>query len=381
MEWRDQNNSNRHANRWRSPGCVEDRTVKNWRTPAAASDRTHHDAPGAVSRYNRSVTAHQASAPWPRIDVAALLRQCTLKPAPPGADESTREALLKKLADEAGVRDSGGYGDWTLIPRIVPLPDAQRRWSRSAHCDGAAMLPVMRPNNGGSSLYFQLGVQRFRADSSLRGNRLSLFGGHRCHAGEDAPAVAAREFIEETLGCVGFTTAHTAALRGPHGASLLPFETRVRAELAERLRSGHHLMRLRLFYTRKAIPRFYDVFVVLIPWDPEAMPRFRAVRAALRGERGALYERLRRLRGTSRVCDTMGRIRPCFTEMDELTLWSGRQLRCAIANNHNTVFDFVGAALQCRADLAPILKQVLHMLEHMTSPQATWPPELVVSGL
>ena len=238
------------------------------------------------------------------------------------------------------------------------------------------MLPVMQPGETfADGLYFLLGLQRFRADSSLRGNRLSLFGGRRCHVGEDGPAIAAREWIEETLGCVGCNAHDAAALKEGRIETLLTHQQRTKVKLATRLRNHHYLFRVRLHYQRKGLARYYDVFVVLVPWAPQAPQRFARVHEMLRQERGGLYERLRRARGTDCVTDAMGHMRACYREMDELTIWSRRQLECAVVNNHTTVHDFLGGALQCRVNLPPILKEVLHILGHLQAPLGTWPCE------
>ena len=187
-----------------------------------------------------------------------------------------------QLHVESGcVFDDHGFGRWRVIvpPERSSLSKCQPPHSLTARawngfkCDGAGVLPVMQPP-GKTSTYFVLGKQTFRPHNPLCGGRWYFFGGRPEETDSDTATIAAREFLEETLGTVLWQDVVALA---PGGARVM----RSAGVLAQSLREQEFMLCIRLAYMRHGKPRFYDVFVVKVPWDPAIPLRFQKLRAAL----------------------------------------------------------------------------------------------------
>lgn len=159
-------------------------------------------------------------------------------------------------------------------PDLPPDPQAVERVLRGDHVPtpdysetiGAALLLFCRcPRTG--IVFFLLG--RERAMPVWHGSNLwSHFGGTR-HKSETPEECAAREFVEETMGCVRFFGA----------TDPLPLDPRADVErIARALAQGHYAYKY--VHTQHGAPR-YVVFVVHVPWDPDCVLRFRRIRSVL----------------------------------------------------------------------------------------------------
>jgi hypothetical protein len=264
--------------------------------------------------------------------------------------------LRQSLTAECGtVHDDGGFGTWQSVahpPGGTTVPKALTP-ARGRMCDGAGVLPIMQPP-GKTSTYFLLGRQTFRPTAPLHGGRWYLFGGRPSASDRDTAAIASREFLEETLGTVLWRP--TAELRAGHAAVL-----RQEEELAATLRDHEFIMCLRLLYVRDGQDRFYDVFVLKVPWDPHVPARFAKLRHGLHTHSGPVWQSA--YRAHHPALTATGRLKPAFAEVEEIGIWSRNQLRAAVAQHGGTLFNQFGEAAYCRTAFLPILATVLQQLD------------------
>lgn len=125
---------------------------------------------------------------------------------------------------------------------------------------GASVLPVMLDPLYGT-LYFLLAKERYHTSWPDGSCLWSDFGG-RQESGEDAVDVAAREFMEESLGTVQFLEEH---------------KTSSQESIAQALKNEHYVLQ----FTHLHNGHRFVTFVVHIPWDPSVCSRFSAARALL----------------------------------------------------------------------------------------------------
>lgn len=124
---------------------------------------------------------------------------------------------------------------------------------------GASLLPLMiDPLHG--TLYFLLAKERYHPSWPEGSGLWTDFGG-RQEPGECAEAVAAREFVEESLGQVPFFEDST-----------LPEPMTI----ARALQQGHYVLQ----FTHLQSGTRFVTFVVHVPWDPGAPARFTKARRA-----------------------------------------------------------------------------------------------------
>lgn len=130
---------------------------------------------------------------------------------------------------------------------------------------GASVLPVMLdPLHG--ALYFLLAKERHHSTWPEGSNLWTDFGG-RQEPGEAAEQVAAREFVEETLGQVKFFKEDVVPRTS--------FE-----DIAQALKRGHYVLQ----FSHVQHGTRFVTFVVQLPWDPSAPARFVVARAAYEAE-------------------------------------------------------------------------------------------------
>ena len=139
------------------------------------------------------------------------------------------------------------------------LHDEVRRFQEESDVGltGASVLPVMTDPVQGK-LYFLLAKERYHPSWSKGSNLWSDFGGKRDKK-ETPEQVAAREFIEESLGVVRFSDA---------------FQKETITDIAHALRQERYLLK----FTRVFEDKKFVTFVVHVPWDPTVPKRFLTAR-------------------------------------------------------------------------------------------------------
>jgi 8-oxo-dGTP pyrophosphatase MutT (NUDIX family) len=131
------------------------------------------------------------------------------------------------------------------------------------HLVGASLLPLMlEPLHG--TLYFLLAKERHHTTWPEGSNLWTDLGG-RQESGECAEQVAAREFVEETLGQVRFFEGDT-----------LPRDFNGAPDIANALKQGHYVLQFSHVHQGTR----FVTFVVQVPWDPSVSTRFEHARAA-----------------------------------------------------------------------------------------------------
>lgn len=231
-------------------------------------------------------------------------------------------------------------------------------------CDGAAVLPFMHPPEPlAHNCYFVLGEQAWNPRRPLGGGRLGLLGG--CPATPDEPSsqIAAREFLEETIGCVAMTRDDLDLAGSSAGTAPSLCSHQKQQRIASRLESGQFYARLRLQYGDEMSQRYYDVFMVRIPWDPTLVARFAALRAALTNKEGPLWDKAFNSRPHHAALDTMGRLRREYSEIARLSLWGCNYLRAAVKHHHSALGDHTGRVITCRSNTMTILHAALRALQ------------------
>lgn len=174
-----------------------------------------------------------------------------------GSDIVDAEALLE--------------GTWTTAapPRRT---NAMEPWPRPTVCIGASILAfAMDPQH--DRAYFWLGKERKVLAWGAGSNRWSDFGGGRIRSDVDPAATAAREFVQETAGCVRYFDADSAGLRTRSD------------DIAASLRKGEYVIKLETTVGKSTDGniRLFVTYVVQLPWDPRAIMRFQHCRALLSG--------------------------------------------------------------------------------------------------
>lgn len=147
-------------------------------------------------------------------------------------------------------------------------------WPSDMACVGASILAFsVDPHH--DRVFFWLCKNRRVLTWGAGSRRWSDFGGVKSLTDVDAPATAAREFWEETAGCVRYFDTDVTRTRKTHD------------DIAASLRRGEYVLRLE---TALDLGLFVT-FVVQVPWDPRAIQRFDHCRLLLTG----LSKRLRRV--------------------------------------------------------------------------------------
>lgn len=167
-------------------------------------------------------------------------------------------------------------GAWSTVGRPLRISSVEP-WPRGSQCVGASVLAFcIDPTH--DRIYFLLGRERKVLAWGAGSARWSDFGGGRARTDADPADTAAREFWQETAGCVRFFDGDGTGLRLSY------------ADIAAALRRGEYVVRL-----ETAVPsssgssggsdgeRIYITYVVQVPWDPRAVMRFQHCRALLSG--------------------------------------------------------------------------------------------------
>lgn len=126
---------------------------------------------------------------------------------------------------------------------------------------GASVLPVMMDPFQGA-LYFLLAKERYHSTWPEGSNLWTDLGG-RQQPGETAEQVAAREFVEETLGQVKFFEDDVVPRTSYQ-------------DIAQALKQGHYVLQ----FSHVQHGTRFVTFVVQLPWDPSVPARFVAAREA-----------------------------------------------------------------------------------------------------
>ena len=136
---------------------------------------------------------------------------------------------------------------------------------------GASVLPLMvDPLHG--TLYFLLAKERYHPSWPDGSNLWTDFGG-RQEPGEAAEDVAAREFVEESMGQIRFfdTDQGTRTAWG---------------DVVHALKEGHYVLQ----FTHVHQGTRFVTFVVQVPWDPGAPARFTSARSAYLAQAGGISQ-------------------------------------------------------------------------------------------
>lgn len=186
------------------------------------------------------------------------------------ATETETEAIR---SDDSGVISidaealEGAWMSASASPSTVfKRTSAREPWPSSTVCVGASILPfAVDPQH--DRVYFWLCKNRRVLTWGAGSRRWSDFGGVKSKNDIDAAATAAREFWEETAGCVRYFETDTAQTRKGY------------ADIAASLRNNDYVLR---FETALDLG-LYVTFVVQVPWDPRAARRFEHCRLLLSG--------------------------------------------------------------------------------------------------
>lgn len=165
--------------------------------------------------------------------------------------------------------------DGAWLSAAAPMrTSAIEPWPSDMACVGASILAFsVDPQH--DRVFFWLCKNRRVLTWGAGSRRWSDFGGVKSATDVDAPATAAREFWEETAGCVRYFDTDVTRTRKTFD------------DIAASLRRGEYVMRLE---TALDLGLFVT-FVVQVPWDPRAIQRFDHCRLLLTG----LSKRLRRV--------------------------------------------------------------------------------------
>ena len=130
------------------------------------------------------------------------------------------------------------------------------------HLVGASVMPVMvDPLHG--TLYFLLAKERYHPTWPEGSNLWTDFGG-RQEPGESAEDVAAREFVEESMGQICFFETDDQ------------LQTRTTwDDIVLALKQEHYVLQFSHVHQGTR----FVTFVVQVPWDPSGPARFTAARA------------------------------------------------------------------------------------------------------
>lgn len=170
-------------------------------------------------------------------------------------------------------------GAWSAVGHPVRT-SCLEPWPQPAPAVGASIL-AFSTDPQHDRVYVWLGKERKVLTWGAGSHRWSDFGGGRARGDADAADTAAREFVQETAGCVRYFEADGPGVRAGH------------ADIADSLRRGQYVLRLETALPplpgRAGAPLFVT-YVVQVPWDPRAAMRFAHCRALL----SALSKRLAR---------------------------------------------------------------------------------------
>lgn len=177
-------------------------------------------------------------------------------------------------------------GEWSSAVR-PRRTNAMEPWPAPLTCVGASILAFcIDPQH--DRAYFWLGKERKVLAWGAGSHRWSDFGGGRARGDADPAATAAREFTQETAGCMRFFETDGTNVRTRY------------EDIAAALRAGEHVMKLETAVGRgPSCPesctvreattneaegtRVYVTYVVQVPWDPRTIMRFQHCRALLSG--------------------------------------------------------------------------------------------------
>ena len=120
---------------------------------------------------------------------------------------------------------------------------------------GASILPLMTDPIQGK-LYFLLAKERFHASWPQGSNLWTDFGGKRDNQ-ESAEQIAAREFLEESLGLVQYKETDELPMTEPNA-------------IVEALKKDDYLFKVTSTFNETC----FVTFVVYVPWDPLIPQRF-----------------------------------------------------------------------------------------------------------
>lgn len=174
-------------------------------------------------------------------------------------------------------------GAWTTLHHPCRTSSVEP-WPRpTVHVGASILCFAVDPTHG--RVYFWLGKERKVLTWGAGFQRWSDFGGGSAPSDMDAAETAAREFMQETAGCVRYFETDTTSVRTTF------------ADIAASLRRGEYLFRLETAIPETADARadatrpIFVTYVVQVPWDPRAIMRFQHCRAMLSG----LHKRLLRV--------------------------------------------------------------------------------------
>jgi len=137
-------------------------------------------------------------------------------------------------------------------------------------CIGASIIPfaICRRTHG---IFFLLGKEKFCKKYPSDSEKWSDFGGRRKKTDSDPCDIAAREFYEETIGCVRFFAPDKVPRRGYK-------------DISESLRNGEYVCKFSFSVGKNCQ---YVTFLKQIPLQPEAPDIFKySRRGLLRKEQG-----------------------------------------------------------------------------------------------
>ena len=136
-------------------------------------------------------------------------------------------------------------------------------------CLGASIL-VFAVCDRTNAVYFLLGREKFFKRYRLDSEKWSDFGGRSKPGEADAETVAAREFFEETCGCVRYSSEDDLPLQGP-------------GKIRESLLRKEYVYRFEFDVKNTGTPDggVYTTFVRQVPLDPSNTALFSRVRREL----------------------------------------------------------------------------------------------------
>ena len=198
---------------------------------------------------------------------------------PVSVHESVHDSVPKSVLDPLCIPAAPVQAVvWASNPRPVRTSSADA-WPLGTTFVGASILPVCTDPRH-DRLYVWIGKGRAILRWAEGSRRWSDFGGSTARCDADAAATAAREFWQETAGCLRFFDKDSTDVRTRYD------------DIAAALRAGEHLARIEMDVSAstesgsasKIQPaRVWTTFVVQVPWDPAAAARFAHCRALLGG--------------------------------------------------------------------------------------------------
>lgn len=204
-----------------------------------------------------------------------------VRPVRPALVSAAEDAVDADVDADTSAVDADALldGAWETAAR-PQRTSAMEPWARATVCIGASILPFATDPQH-DRVYFWLGKERKVLAWGAGSNRWSDFGGGRARGDVDPAATAAREFVQETAGCMRYFDADGSGLR-----------TRC-DDIAASLRAGEYLIKLETALGDAAATeatgagegpiRLFVTYVVQVPWDPRAIMRFAHCRALLSG--------------------------------------------------------------------------------------------------